>query len=188
MQILLLAAAVFGICFLIDKAFTKKFRSKALHRSGMAVRASKMYGIFGVVLSVIGVLALLVGIAQSTLLLIGGIVVLGMGAALATHYLSFGIFYDGDSFLVSRFGQKSTEHRYGEIKGQKLYVIQGGNILVELHLTDGTAVSLQSTMDGIYTFLDTAFAGWCQQTGRDPRNCDFYDPSQHLWFPQEEDV
>ena len=185
---LLVAAAVFGICFLIDKAFTKKFRSKAQHRSGMAVRASKMYGIFGVVLSIIGLLALLVGISQNLLLLIGGIVVLCMGAGLATHYLSFGIFYDGESFLVSHFGKKSEEHRYGEIKGQKLYVIQGGNILVELHLTDGSTVSLQSTMDGIYTFLDTAFAGWCHQTGQDPQNCDCYDPSQHLWFPREEDV
>ena len=186
--ILLVAAIVFGICYLIDKTFTKKFRSKAQHMSGMAVRVSKMYGIFGVVLSVVGILAMIVGISQSILLLLGGIVVLGMGVGLAIHYLSFGIFYDGETFLVSRFGKQSVEHRYSEIKGQKLYAIQGGNILVELHLTDGTAVSLQSTMDGIYTFLDTAFAGWCLQTGRNPQDCDFHDPSQHLWFPQEEDV
>ena len=185
---LLIAGIIFGLCYLVDKAFAKLFRSKAQHRSGLAVRANKRYGLFGVILTALGILAVCVGITDGLLLIIGGAIVLLMGIGLAVHYLSFGIFYDGDSFLVSRFGQKSTEHRYGEIKGQKLYVIQGGNILVELHLTDGTAVSLQSTMDGIYTFLDTAFAGWCQQTGRDPRNCDFYDPSQHLWFPQEEDV
>lgn len=186
--VLLVAAAVFGLCYLIDKTFTKKFRSKAEHMSGMAVRANKMYGVFGVVLIIIGIMALIVGMISSILLLIGGIVVLGMGAGLAIHYLGFGIFYDGETFLVSYPGKKSISHRYDEIKEQKLYLIQGGNILVELHLTDGSAVSLQSTMDGIYSFLDTAFAGWCLQTGRDPQNCDFHDPSKHWWFPHEEEV
>ena len=186
--ILLIAAAVFGICYLVDKIFTKKFRSKAQHMSGMAVRANKMYGIFGVVLTIVGILAIVVGISDSILLLIGGIVVLCMGAGLAAHYLSFGIFYDGESFLVSSLGKKSVAHKYREIREQKLYLLQGGSVLVELHLTDGSSVSLQSTMDGIYTFLDTAFAGWCLQTGRDPQSCDFHDPSKHWWFPHEEDV
>ena len=65
--ILLVAAAVFGICYLVDKTFTKKFRSKTEHLSGMAVRANKMYGIFGVVLIVIGILAVIVGLADSLL-------------------------------------------------------------------------------------------------------------------------
>ena len=186
--ILLVAAAVFGLCYLIDKTFTKKFRSKAQHMSGNAVRANKMYGIFGVVLSVIGVLAVIIGIGSSILLLLGGIVVLGMGAGLAAHYLGFGIFYDEETFLVSRPGKTSLVHRYEDIQEQKLYVIQGGNLLVELHLADGSAVSLQSTMDGAYPFLDAAFASWCRQTGRDPENCDFYDPSKHWWFPHEEEV
>ena len=188
LAILLVAAAIFGLCYLIDKTFTKKFRSKAQHMSGTAVRANKMYGIFGVVLTIVGILAVIVGISSSILLLIGGIVVLGMGAGLATHYLGFGIFYDKETFLVSHPGKKSIAHRYAEIKEQKLYMIQGGNILVELHLADGSAVSLQSTMDGIYPFLDTAFSAWCQQTGRDPESCDFHDPSKHWWFPHEEEV
>ena len=186
--ILLVAATVFGLCYLIDKTFTKKFRSKAQHMSGKAVRANKMYGIFGVVLSIIGILAVMVGIGSSILLLLGGIVVLGMGAGLAVHYLGFGIFYDEETFLISRAGKKSHSHRYAEIQSQKLYMIQGGNILVELHLADGSAVSLQSTMDGTYSFLDTAFAAWCRQTGRDPDTCDFHDPSKHWWFPHEEEM
>lgn len=184
---LLVAAAVFGICHIVDKTFTKKFRSKAQHMSGMAVRANKMYGVFGVILIIVGIMAMIVGIS-SILLLIGGIIVLAMGAGLACHYLGFGIFYDGETFLVSSFGKKSVAHHYKEIQDQKLYLIQGGNILVELHLADGSTVTLQSTMDGIYTFLDTAFAGWCLQTGRDPQNCEFHDPSKHWWFPHEEEV
>ena len=72
--------------------------------------------------------------------------------------------------------------------GQKLYLIQGGSIVVALHMADGSAVSVQSSFDGVYPFLDTAFAGWCLQTGRDPQSCDFHDPSQSLWFPTVEDV
>lgn len=186
--ILLVAAAVFGLCYLVDKTFTKKFRSKAQHMSGMAVRANKMYGVFGVALSAIGLMAIAVGITSGILLAAGGAVVLAMGAGLAAHYLTFGIFYDGESFLVSALGKKSHSHFYNEIKEQKLYILQGGSVLVELHLTDGTAVAIQSTLDGAYPFLDTAFAGWCIQTGRDPQSCDFHDPSKHWWFPHEEEM
>ena len=186
--ILLIAAAVFGLCFAVDKAFTKIFRSKAQHRSGLAVRASKRYGLFGVILSVLGIMAACVGIADGSVLLWGGIIVLLMGLGLAVYYLSFGVFYDGETFLLSRFGKKDVTYRFDQIKGQKLYLVQGGNIIIELHMTDGGTVSLQSTMDGVYPFLDTAFAAWCMQTGQDPQSCDFHDPSQSLWFPTVEET
>ena len=186
-SITIIAAIIFGICFLVDKTFTRMFRSKAQHRSGLAVRASKRYGVFGVVLVVLGILAMTVGGTGEPVLLWGGVFVLLMGIGLAVHYLSFGIFYDGESFLQCRFGRKDAEYFYRDIVGQKLYLVQGGNIIVELHMSDGTAVSLQSSMDGVYPFLDAAFAGWCLQTGRDPQRCDFHDPSQSLWFPTVEE-
>ena len=186
--ILLIAAAVFGLCFAVDKAFAKLFRNKAQHRSGMAVRANKRYGLFGVILSVLGIMAVCVGMTDGPVLLWGGIVVLLMGAALAVYYLSFGVFYDGETFLLSRFGKEEVTYRFSDIKGQKMYMVKGGNVIIELHMADGGTVSLQSTMDGVYPFLDTAFAAWCLQTGRDPQSCDFHDPSQSLWFPTVEDV
>jgi len=186
--ILLIAAAIFGICYLVDKGFARLFRSKAQHRSGMAVRANKRYGVFGTVLICMGILAICVGITDGIVLTIGGIFVLLMGIGLAAHYLTFGIFYDGESLLYSRFGKKDLTYYYKDIQGQKLYLVQGGSIIIELHMTDGFAVSVQSSMDGVYPFLDTAFAGWCLQTERDPQNCDFHDPSQSLWFPTVEDV
>ena len=186
--ILLIAAVIFCICFAVDKGFAALFRSKAQHRSGMAVRAAKRYGIFGVILSVIGILGIVGGIGGDMVLLVGAVIVLLMGAGFAVYYLSFGVFYDGESFLISSVGKKSREYKFREILGQKLYLVQGGNIIVELHMEDGTTVSLQSTMDGIYPFLDTAFAAWCLETGRDPQSCDFHDPSQSLWFPTVEDV
>ena len=186
--IILVAAVIFGICYLVDKTFSKLFRSKAQHRSGMAVRANKRYGVFGVVLTVLGIIAVCVGITDGPVLIWGGIFVLLMGIALAVYYLSFGIFYDGESLLLQRFGKKDAVYSYKEIVGQKLYLIQGGNIVVELHMADGSAVSVQSSFDGVYPFLDTAFAGWCLQTGRDPQSCDFHDPSQSLWFPTVEET
>ena len=186
--IALVAAVIFGICYLVDKTFSKLFRSKAQHRSGMAVRANKRYGLFGVVLTILGILAICVGVTDGPVLLWGGVIVLLMGIALAVYYLSFGIFYDGESMLLQRFGKQDVTHYFRDIVGQKLYLIQGGSIVVELHMADGSAVSVQSSFEGVYPFLDTAFAGWCLQTGRDPQSCDFHDPSQSLWFPTVEDI
>ena len=188
LPILIIAAIIFGICYLVDKAFSKLFRSKAQHRSGKAVRVNKRYGVFGVVLTVLGIMAVCIGITDGPVLLWGGVIVLLMGAGLAAHYLTFGLFYDNESVLYSRFGKKDLTYSYKDITGQKLYLVQGGNIIIELYMTDGSTLSLQSSMDGVYPFLDTAFAGWCRQTGRDPEGCDFHDPSQSLWFPTVEET
>ena len=187
LPLLLVAGLIFGICYLVDKTFSKCFRSKAQHHSGMAVRVNKRYGVFGVVLTVLGIMAVCVGVTDGPVLIWGGIFVLLMGIALAVYYLSFGIFYDGESLLLQRFGRKDVTHFYRDIVGQKLYLIHGGNIVVELHMADGSAVSVQSSFEGVYPFLDTAFAGWCLQTGRNPDTCSFHDPSQSLWFPTVEE-
>ena len=184
--VLVIAALTFGICYLFDKGYTNTFRNKIQHHSGLAVRLNKRYAIFGLILTVLGILAVCSGIGGDTVLLVGGIAVLLIGLGLITYYLTFGIFYDADTFLYTSFGKKSVEYRFGDILSQQLYVVQGGGIIIELHLKDGKAVSLQSAMEGTYPFLDHAFAAWCHQTGRDPESCDFHDPSQSLWFPAEE--
>ena len=112
--------------------------------------------------------------------------VLLLGVCLCIYHLSFGIFYDEDSFVHTTFGKKDVTYRYSDILGQKLYVITGGSIVVELHMADGKAVSVQSTMNGAYPFLDAAFAGWCRLKAIDPQACEFHDPANHLWFPSED--
>ena len=188
LPILIVAALVFGICYAVDKAFSKLFRSKAQHRSGKAVRANKRYGVFGVVLIILGIVSICVGITDGPVLIWGGVIVLLMGTGLAVYYLSFGIFYDEDSILFQRFGKPDAVYAYKDILGQKLYLIQGGNVVIELHMTDGSTVSVQSSFDGAYSFLDAAFFAWCRQTGRKEAECSFHDPSQSLWFPTVEDV
>ena len=177
--ILLIAAATFGVCYLFDKGYTAKFRSKVQHRTGLAVRLSKRYAAFGLILAVVGLTAVFTGLTSGMVLLIGGIIVMLMG---------IGVFYDADSFIVTTFGRKSRTYNFSDIRTQQLYIVQGGNILVELHLADKTSVGLQSVMEGVYPFLDHAFAAWCRQTGRDPESCDFHDPANSLWFPAEEEV
>lgn len=186
--VLLVAALTFGVCYLFDKGYTNVFRNKIQHYSGLAVRINKRYAVFGLILTLLGIVAIITGITDGLVLLGGGIIVLLMGAGLITYYLTFGVFYDEDTFLLTTFGKKSRVYRYSDIVHQQLYIVQGGNVVIELHLTDKNAVSVQSTMEGTYPFLDHAFAAWCRQTGRDPESCDFHDPSQSLWFPMEEET
>ena len=128
--ILLVAAIIFGICYLVDKTFSKLFRSKAQHRSGKAVRANKRYGVFGVILTALGIMAICVGVTDGPILIWGGAFVVLMGICLAVYYLSFGIFYDNETILLQRFGKKDVIYTYKDIVGQKLYLIQGGNIVI----------------------------------------------------------
>ena len=118
----------------------------------------------------------------------GGIAVLLIGIGLIAYYMSFGIFYDADTFITAAPGKKGGAYRFGDIRHQQLYTIQGGSYLIELHMADGTAVTVSTAMEGAYPFLDHAFAAWCRQTGRDPESCPFHDPSAHLWFPMEVNV
>ena len=185
---LLAVALTFGICFFVDKGYTKLFRSKQQHKTGLQVRLNKRYATIGLILCILGILAIFTGLGGENVLLIGGILVLGIGCGLTVHYMSFGIFYDADSFIHSSFGRKTVTYRFGDIRHQKLYMIQGGSILVELHMADGSAISIHTPMEGAYPFLDHAFHAWCHQTGRDPKGCTFHDPQNHLWFPNEEAV
>ena len=184
--VIAIAALTFGICYLFDKGYTNLFRNKIQHYSGFAVRINKRYAVFGLILSLVGILAIITGITDGLVLLWGGVIVLLMGAGLIGYYLTFGVFYDEETFLLTTFGKRSQVYHYRDIVSQRLYLIQGGSVVIELHLTDKRAVSLQSGMEGTYPFLDHAFAAWCRQTGRDPESCDFHDPSQSLWFPMEE--
>lgn len=188
--ILLVAAATFGICFLFDKGFTKVFRGKAQHVSGRSVRLSKKYGAFGLILFILGLAAVFTGLSDGWVLIAGGAVVMLLGISLVVYYMTYGIFYDDDGFVYTAFGRKSVTYPYNQILHQQLYVVQGGNILVELHMTDGRAVQVQLQLQGAEDFMNTAFLGWVRQKNLDMRegNWEFHDPQKSCWFPAEEGV
>ena len=187
LAIIVMAAVTFGVCFLLDKGFTKVFRGTRQHQTGLSVRLSKRYGSGGLLLAVLGVVAIFSGLSNSTVLLVGGIFVLLLGVGLIVYYMTFGVYYDEDSFVLTTFGKKSKTYTFRDIRGQQLYTVTGGSTIIELHMQDGRAVSLQSNMTGVYLFLDAAFAGWCRQTGRNAADCPFYDPENSRWFPALEE-
>lgn len=184
---ILVIVATFALCFGADKLFTKVFRSAPEHGTGMSVRLPKMYGAFGLILALIGIAAIISGVLNTPVLLFGGCFVIVLGICLVIYYMTFGIFYGDETFRLTTFGKRSNTYSYKDIRGQKLYRIQGGSIVIELHMHDGRTVQLQSTMDGAYGFLDHAYAAWVRQTGRREADCGFHDPSNSLWFPTVEE-
>ena len=182
MDILIFIALCFGAIFCLDKLFQGVFRSKRLHKSGQAVRLPKRYATIGLILVFVGVLAVVVGATESTVLLAGGILVGLVGIGLIVYYLSFGIYYDTDDFMLETFGKKSVTYAYRDIIHQQLYAMQGGATVIELHMKDGTSVQVSSQMPEYDKFLNHAFAQWCRQRGIDPASCDFHDPEKSLWF------
>lgn len=186
--LILFCGAMFGVCYLVDRLFKRLFRSKKQHSTGRSVRLSKRYGAFGVLMITLAVAAVFAWLNGSQwILAAGGGLILVVGVGLIVYYLTFGIYYDEDSFLYHSFGKPGVTYEYDQIVGQKLYNASG-NIVVELHMKDGNTITIQSTMDGPYAFLDEAFAGWCRQTEHDPEGCDFHDPSNSQWFPTMEDL
>lgn len=184
--VLIVAAVVFGVCFLVDKGFTKLFRSKAQHQSGLSVRLNKKYGAFGLILFVLGLAALFSLWNEGWMLIAAGFLLMALGIALVVYYMTFGVFYDNDGFLLTTFGKRTIAYRYADIKSQQLYNSYG-SILIELHMTDGRNVQLQAGMTGVYPFLDKAFSAWCAQKGLDEADCAFHDPANSCWFPPMEE-
>ena len=183
---LIIAAIVFGLCFLVDKGFTRVFRGQQQHRSGTAVRLNKRYGSIGLIVAVLGIACLFAAPDQGAILWIAGpILVLG-GGALVAWYLSFGVYYDAEAFLVTNLFKKTRRYTYDQIKAQQLFTASG-NVIIELHLLDGTAVQLQGNMDGTYAFMEFAFHRWLDATGRFKSDCTFYAPDQSCWFPPVEE-
>lgn len=182
----LFAAAVLGLCWLADKGYTKLFRGKAQHKSGLSLRQNKRYGSIGFVLAVIGLTALITGL-DNTAVMVGGIVLMALGIGLVIYYMSTGIYYDEDAFLWESLGKKHSIYRYDQILYQQLYVMQGGGTIIELHMDDGKAIQVVSTMPNYDKFLRYAFGRYCHQKGLDPENCSFHDPENSLWFPAKEE-
>ena len=184
--IILIIAGVFLLCYLADKGFTKLFRGKVQHQSGKSVRLSKRYGSIGMILFAFGTAAIFMGINNAEWVLVGGAALLVLGGiALVTYYLSFGIYYDEDSMIFSQFGKASVTYYFKNIRSQQLY-LASGNVVVELHMADGSHFQVHTGMVGMNAFMDDAFKAWLEQTGRRVEDCGWYDPDNSCWFPPYE--
>ena len=137
-----------------------------------------------IALAFAGVMA---GIPNEPVLVGGGIIGGLIGICLVVYFVTFGIYYDQESFILSTFGKKSRTYQYNQIRSQQIYIVSGATI-IELHMTDGKNISLQAAMPGIYDFLEIAFHGWCRQKGVNSFECSHYDPDKSCWFPPMEDA
>ena len=132
---------------------------------------------------VLGIAAIFSGTLLFTVI---GLAMVLLGLGLIVHYLTFGLFYDQNSFLLTSFKKKEQLYRYADIQSQQLYNNMG-HIIIELHLKDGETILLQTNMTGVYDFMDKAFHAWLVQTGKTLEDCPFYDPDNSCWFPPVED-
>lgn len=178
----ILILVILGICYGVDKLFSRLFRGKAQHSTGKSVRLNKRFASIGLIAAVLGLAAAFTGFSKNWLLFGGGIVLVAVGAGLVVYYMTFGVYYDDDSFILSGFGRKSAIYSFRDIQGQLLYTSTAG-VLIELHLTDGRTFQLQPGMIGVDAFMDQAFAGWLRLTGRRLEDCEFHNPEQSCWFP-----
>ena len=181
--LIILVGLIFGVCWLIDKGFTKTFRGQVQHATGKSVRLNKKYGSMGLIVAILGIAGIFSGIdSGSWLLLAGGGLLVLVGIGLVVYYMTFGVYYDDDSFILSTFGKKSITYRFADITAQQLYTSAAG-ILIELYLRDGRSLQLQPAMTGVDAFMEHAFVAWLMQTDRTLDSCDFYDPANSCWFP-----
>ncbi len=182
--VLIVVVATVGLCVLVDFLYKKLFRSEKQHASGLSVRLNSKLGAFGLILGILGIAAIFMSIRQTMWIFgaAGGLLLL-VGIAMIVYYMSFGIYYDADSFIFNMFGKSSKTYRFDQIVGQKLYTV-GGSVMIELHMDDDSTIGLQSTMSGVYPFLDIACAGWLRQKDLTTEDCPYYDPSNSCWFPE----
>ena len=186
MTYLIVIAMTFGVLFLLDWGFHKLFRKEHEYNTGMSVHLNKRYLVAGILLAVLGV-AMLGQLTKgfNWILVLAAAVLEIMGIGLLVYYNTFGIFFDKETFIYRAFRHKAATYRYEDIRSQQLFTTAGG-IMVEVDLADGSVMSLQSNMDGMYTFLDHACFARMRQMNVEPRECKWFDKSNSCWFPPRE--
>lgn len=182
---LIVCAAVFLVCFLIDTLLKVIFPKSKLEKSKQVVRPPRRSAVIGVILAFLG-LAAAVRIApqeHDMLLLIGAIGAMVIGAVLLCTYFSVVIYYDDEGFLYKAWGHGKQEFRYSQIKGQRSLLTRGG---VNTILFVGDAeINLYGAMQNLNAFLSKAFFKWCEVKGIDPDSIE-NNPRMATYFPDPE--
>lgn len=178
--LLLFMAAVFGLCFLVDK-LCARIRQRA--KNAPSVRPPLRYPVLAVLLALASIGCGIYGALEKNLMfLLAAAVLLGLGVYFVIYYRSTGITYTDRDFTF-RSGKTRRTFPFGDIEGQRVAVSRGSVCLVLCLGVD--EVVLYSHMQGFRPFLDRAFRGWCHARGLDPAGQDWYNPENHQWFPDQ---
>ena len=172
------AAAIFGICFLIDRLCRRLFPKDGRK----AVTMPRRTAVFGILLTALGFAALFLFWSQLTVFFrIAAALVLGLGIFLLVQYFSFSIRYDSQGFTFRTLGKRPLTAQYGDILGQTSLLTRSG-VNSSLHLKDGE-VPIFSAQVGAKEFLKTAFAAWCELKEIDPDTVE-NNPDYLVYFPE----
>lgn len=183
MKLLLFAALVFGLCFLVDKGISAL---KNRVRTDMVVRMPVKYPIFAAILALTAVGAVVYAwVMKSTLMGAAAAVLLGMSIYVLVTYLNTRIDYTEDTFTFRR-GREVQTFRFGDIDCQRVAINRGGCCLVLVAGKD--EIVFYSNMQGFFRFLDHAFAAWCKARQLDPAEQTWHDPRDYRWFPDDEEA
>ena len=184
--VLIVCAAVFLICFLIDTLFKLIFPKSRLEKSKQVVRPPRRSAVIGVILTFAGaaMLVKLLPEKSDVLFLIGSIVAVIFGVILLCTYFSIAIYYDDEGFLYKAWGHGKKEFRYSQIKGQRSLLTRGG-VNTILFVGD-EEINLYSAMQNLNAFLSKAFFKWCAAKGIDPDTVE-NNPRMATYFPDPDD-
>ena len=180
---LLLIAAIFGLIALIDFLGKKLFPALRNTHNGPMVRMPRYSFILGLLLALVGVIAVLYMPTEEWLLYAGCWLVLVIGVYLLINFFWTGIFYDDEGFTYRPFPRKARYFRYEEITAQQSFIAKSGwNTAL---YAKGQEIQLYAAMQGVEEFLLTAFYGWCRQKGLDPEEVE-HDSTTLTYFPAPE--
>ena len=185
--VVIVCAAVFLICFLIDTLLKLIFPKSKLEKSKQVVRPPRRSAVIGVVLLFLGVAVLVQFVSKKddTLLLLGSIAAIIFGIVLLCTYFSVSIYYDDEGFLYKAWGHGKKEFRYSQIKGERSLLTRGG--VNTILFVGNEEINLYSAMQNLNAFLSKAFFKWCAAKGIDPDTIE-NNPRMATYFPDPDDV
>ena len=181
-----LIAVIFGCFALLDFLLKKLLRRTEAEANGQAVRLPRYSFILGLIMSLLGLIALLfVPMKGQWLLLAGCCLVLVIGLYLLVSFFRFGIFYNDEGFVYRTLTQKARSYRYEDITGQRSFLAKSG-LNTSLY-AKGDEIQLYSAMQGLDSFLNKAFFSWCRSKGIDPDTVE-NNPPMLVYFPEPADT
>ena len=159
-----------------------KGETRHQHQRRLVVRPPRKSAVFGVLLLVFPLMALLFWMPEEgdTLLTICCVGAMLMGAFLLVTYFSVSIYYGEDGFLYKTLRGGKKEYRYKDIRGQRSVMTRGG--INTILFVGKDEINLYSAMQNLNPFLKHAFFRWCEANGIDPDSIE-NNPRMFTWFP-----
>ena len=184
LPIIIICAVVFLLCFLVD-TLLKALRPKSgLGKGVKFVRMPRRSFLFGMILLLFPVVAILFWLPKDEKLLrVGCGVIFAMGILLLYYFFSFSIRYDDTAFEYRDLRHKRTRFTYDQIRGQRSVTTRSG-VQTVLFVADDSLM-LSEAMQGVNEFLSTAFFKWCAIKGIDPDSIE-NNPHMLTSFPDPE--